>query len=255
MSSYYFILKKSRVVLSNSFYSKVTAKNEKKYRYFLKLDNHLRNMGNPYNLDYKKYIFIKYFLSIFLSIISYINSKNILVSIILYFFIFFIPNILLKLYSKKESIQIVDEISNIVQNIILSLSVNMSLYDSLNMGLSVINNERFKKEYSIFIENYMLYNFNIIKSIELFSKKYNSYEFNMFLSILSQGEKQGNLLELLETFSDTLDLILQKNLKYKLSKNMISIIISTIILLLNSFAIVLYPIIIEITNSFSQMFK
>lgn len=185
----------------------------------------------------------------------YINSKNLVPSVILFLSLFFLPNILLYFYSKNESMIIIDEVSNIVQSIILSLSVNMTLYDSLKNSLNVISYSRFKEEYSRFIENYMMYNFNIFKAIEIFSTKFKSIEFDMFLSLLAQGEKEGNVIQLLDIFSDSLELTYLKNLKYKSSKRTITIILSTIILLINSFAIVLYPIVIEISSSFTEMFK
>ena len=185
----------------------------------------------------------------------YINSKNIILSIILFLCLFFLPNILIYFYSKNESIIIINEISNIVQNIILSLSANMTLYDSLKNSINVISYNRFKEEYSKFVENYMMYNFNILKAIEIFSTRFKSFEFDMFLSLLSQGEKEGNMTEILETFSDSLELTYLKNLKFTSSKRTITIIVSTIFLLIDSFAIVLYPIVMEISTSFTKMFR
>lgn len=237
-------------------------KSKKKYfnlgsstNYFNKIQNLLNNLGNPYGLNLKKYIIIKYLLPIALFIIMYINSKNFLTSIILFISIFILPNILIFIYSKNESIIIINEISNIVQNIIISLSANMTLYDSLKASINVINYNRFRQEYSRFVENYMMYNFDILKAISIFSLKFNSFEFNMFLSLLSQGEKEGNMVQIFETFSDSLELSYFKNLKYKSSTRTLMIVISTIILLINSFAIVLYPIIVEISSSFVEMFK
>ena len=213
------------------------------------------NIGNPYGLNLKKYIFFKYLLSIALFIIMYINSKNLIAAIILFLSLYFLPNILINKYLKNESIIINNEISNIVQSIILSLSANMTLYDSLKTSINSIDYIRLKKEYSKFIENYMMYNFNILKAISIFSTKFNSYDFYMFLSMLSQGEKEGNIIEILDTFYDSLQLTYLKNLKYKSSQRSLMIILSTILILMNSFAIVLYPIVIEISSSFTQMFK
>ena len=101
----------------------------------------------------------------------------------------------------------------------------------------------------------MMYNFDIFKAISTFLTKFNSYEFYVFLSLLLQGEKEGNMIEILENFYDSLQFKYFKNLKYKASVRTIMIIFSTLILLINSFAIVLYPIITEISFSFTEMFK
>ena len=250
--SYYLIKRKSIYIINNS--SKIY--NSLKLNLYLnKLKNKLDNIGNPYGLNLKKYISIKYFISIVVFIAMYINSKNIILSILLFCMMFFLPNILIFMHLKNESFIINSEISNIVQNIILSLSAKMTFYDSLKSAKNSINYNRLQKEYSNFIENYMMYNFNIFKAISIFSEKFNSYEFNTFLSLLLQGEKEGNMLEVLENFYDSLQLIYYKNLKYKSSKRSLLIILATIILLINSFAIVLYPMAIEISSSFTQIFK
>lgn len=249
--SYYYIKKKSIYITNNKYINK----NLRINNYLNKIQTKLNNLGNPYGLDSKKYIIIKYLISIALLIIMYINSNNLFISIILFLSIYFLPNVLIFFYSKNESIIINNEISNIVQNIILSLSANMTFYDSLKSAENSINYDRLKKEYSKFIENYMMYNFNIFKATSIFSTKFNSYDFYMFLSLLSQGEKEGNIIEILESFYDSLQLKYFKNLRYKASIRSTMIIISTLILLINSFAIVLYPIIIEISSSFTEMFK
>lgn len=241
-------------IISNT---SVNDKNSKSviHSHFRKVKEDLANFGNPYGLNLKNYIIIKYLFSIAFFIIMYINSKNLIISIILFLFIYFLPNILIFTYLKNESIVINNEISNIVQNIILSLSAKMTLYDSLKSSINSIYYDRFKIEYSKFIENYAMYNFNISKSISIFIKKFNSYEFYMFLSLLAQGEKEGNMVEILENFYDSLQLSYLKNLKYKSSVRSITIIISTIVLLINSFVIVLYPILVEVSSSFTQIFK
>jgi len=252
--SYYNVKRKS-IYITNTKTSKYQNSNLKINYYFEKIESKLKNLGNPYGLNLKKYIIIKYLISIALVIIMYINSKNLFISIILFLFIYFLPNILISTHSKNESIIINSEISNIVQNIILSLSAKMTLYDSLKSSVNSISYNRLKKEYSKFVENYIMYNFNILKAISIFSDKFNSYEFYMFLSLLAQGEKEGNMIEILDTFYDSLQLTYLKNLKYKSSKRSIMIVLSTIVVLINSFVIVLYPIIIEISSSFAEMFK
>ena len=249
--SYYYINKKSIYITNNKYINK-----DLKVNYYLKkVQTKLNNIGNPYGLNLKRYIIIKYFISIALFIIMYINSNNLFTSIILFLSMYFLPNVLIFLYSKNESSIINNEISNIVQNIILSLSANMTFYDSLKYAQNSINYDRLKKEYSKFVEDYMMYNFDIFKAISTFLTKFNSYEFYVFLSLLLQGEKEGNMIEILENFYDSLQFKYFKNLKYKASVRTIMIIFSTLILLINSFAIVLYPIITEISFSFTEMFK
>lgn len=224
-------------------------------KYFTKIYFYLLNAGNPYGITAKNYIIIKYFLSIILSIFAFVNTSNFFVSLCLFIFIYFLPNILVELALKTESIKIINDISNTVQNIVLSLSANMSLYASLKNCIESIENKRFKLEYRRFVNNYKIYNFNITKAVAEFSEKFSFYEFNMFLSLLIQGEKEGNVLELLDNFINTLDFVRFKYLKFKASQRTILIILTTLISMINSFLIVLYPIFIQISNNFKDIFK
>lgn len=252
--SIYYVQKKSKNINFNSN----NLFKERFYflrNYLSKIFQYLSNSGYPYGLTVKRYIIIKYILSVILFIISIINTSNIFISLIVLLILYFLPNILVELSLKAESIKIINDISNIVQNIVLSLSANMLLYDSLKNSVDNIENKRFKKEYSIFVNNYRMYNFNIIKAVDEFSQKFSFYEFNMFLSLLIQGEKEGNLLELLESFIENLDITYFKYLKYKSTQRLVVIIFTTFISIVNSFLIVLYPIVIQVSQSFTDIFK
>ncbi|MEG0872748.1 MAG: hypothetical protein RSD14_01295 [Clostridia bacterium] len=131
----------------------------------------------------------------------------------------------------------------------------MSVYESLKLSVTPISHKRFKIEFEKFVNNYMMYNFNILKAVEEFETKFNSYEFNMFLSILIQGEKEGNMLEGLETFNDSLDLMYFKYLKLKASKRLLFVSFATIISLINSFVIVMYPIAVQVSSNLTDIFK
>ncbi|MDD3303450.1 MAG: type II secretion system F family protein [Clostridia bacterium] len=198
---------------------------------------------------------IKYLFSTFLLIITFINTSDVLLSIILFVLFYFLPNLLIKMSLKAESIKIINDISNIVQNLVLSLSANMPLYDSLKGSTHSIQNKRFKEEYALFVDHYRMYHFNMLKAVGEFNQKFSFYELNMFLSILIQGEREGNLLEMLENFIDTLDLVYFKYLKYKAGQRSMVIIFSTLISVANSFMIVLYPIVVQIMQNFTNIFK
>lgn len=173
----------------------------------------------------------------------------------MFFIIFFLQDILIYIYKKNESNKLISEISNIVQNIILSLSANMSLYNSLVSSIDVIKYSRFRLEFIDFINKYKMYNYNMIEAVNGFEKKFNTYEFNMFLSILIECEKEGNYVELLENFNKTLDIRYFKALNIQYAKNLSVTLIAIILALTNSFLIVGYPIISEISTSLFDMFK
>lgn len=255
--SYYFIKQKSKYINLNNFKFKLNFKFKKNLfqNYLIEKSKRLFYLGNPYGFTLIKFLIFKYILSTFIFFVFLYRTSNILVSILFYLIFFKLPNMLIFLYKKVEGIKIINDISNIVQSLILSLSANMSFYESLKLSANNIENKRFKLEYENFINEYMLYNFNIIKALNEFEKKFDCYEFNIFLSILVQGEKEGELLENLENFSKTLDLIYFRYLKYKSTQRIVFVSIATVISVINSFFIVMYPIVIQITQNLSEIFK
>ncbi|MEG2348096.1 MAG: hypothetical protein RSB67_00420 [Clostridia bacterium] len=217
--------------------------------------NVLKDIGNPYGINIKKYIIIKYIISTIILIILLTRKTNIVYSIIYFMAFYFLPDILIIIYRKNEDVKITNQISNIVQSQILSLSSGMPIYESLKASISSISNKRFKFEFSTFLDNYQLFNFNIQKAIYEFEKKFTSIEFKMYISILLQSEKEGKILENLEIFSDTLDFSYFKYLKFKSVKKIALISVCTIVSLLNSFLVIMYPIGIQISENLIQIFK
>lgn len=192
------IMKKSKYINSNKFILKsisqkiLKSTNGKNYLivYLNSVREKLRLLQNPFGLTLTKYLIIKYIISFTLLIGGYLRSNNIILSVILFLIMFFLPNILIHYFIKNEKLKLISDISNIVQSLILSLSINMPLQDSLLLSVNSVKYDRFKVNYQKFVNDYLMYNLNIKKSIEEFSQKFNSYEFNMFLSVLSDFDKE-----------------------------------------------------------------
>lgn len=128
------------------------------------------------------------------------------------------------------------------------------MHESLKYVRNVIEYKRFKECFDIFVNDYLMYNFNMIKAIDNFKPKFESYEFNMFLNIILQGEKEGKIIESLTIFSETLDLSYYKYLKYNEAKRIMFITIASIISLINISIMALYPIIMQISGNLQNIF-
>lgn len=223
--------------------------------WFQKKKAKLANLANPYGLKFSYYLILKYVLAPLLSVILFLQSHQIMSAILLLLFLYVLPDLMIRSYIKTENIQLIHEISNIVQNIILSLSANMSLYESLKCSLAVVTYPRFKDRYEVFIQEYRMYHFNMAKAISSFETCFPCYEFHLFLSLLLQGEREGNTLALLENLTQSLTMSYQKVVKMKEAKRMLFLIFSTMVAVGNSFAIVAYPLIMELTQSFQDIFQ
>ena len=212
-------------------------------------------MGNPYGINYFKFNLIKYFISPLIFILVVFRSHNIILSLTYSLCFFYIPNFLIYRFIKNESIKIINDISEVSNNLKLALSCNIPLHESLKYVINNIEYVRFKEGFNLFINDYLMYNFNMIKAIDNFKLKFSSYEFNMLLNIILQGDREGKIIESLTIFSETLDLSYFKYLKYKEAKRIIFVTIASIISLINITILAAYPIIIQISNNLQNIFN
>lgn len=157
--------------------------------YLNSVNEKLKSLDNPYGINFKKYLFIKYVLSVLFFLVFYFRTSNLFLSLTLFFIIFFIPDFLIISYIRKENLILIGEISNIVQSLILSLSTNMTLNQALQISVNSLRYDRFKQNYKKFVDDYSLFNLNLKRSLEDFKIKFNSYEFNMFVGVLLDSEK------------------------------------------------------------------
>lgn len=200
-----------------------------------------------------KFKILKFFISPLFSLLIFIRSSNLLLSIIVFLFLFFIPNFLIYTYKKNESLKIINDLSEICNGLKLALSCNIPLHEALKFVKHSIKYKRFRDSFDIFLNDYIMYNFNMIKAVDNFKLKFNSYEFNMFLNILLQCEKEGKIIESLTIFIETLDLAYFKYLKYKEAKRIIFVTFASIISLINITILTLYPIVKQITENLQNI--
>ena len=217
--------------------------------------NILNNLGNPYGINIFKFNLIKYIISPVVFFLVILRSHNIFLSLIYSLCFFYIPNFLIYVYTKNESVKIINDISEISNNLRLALSCNIPLHESLKYVKDSIEYIRFREGFDLFINDYLMYNFNIIKAIDNFKLKFDSYEFNMFLNIIIQGDREGKIVESLSVFSETLELSYFKYLKYKETKRIMFVTIASIISLINITILAIYPIAIQISENLQNIFN
>ena len=192
-----------------------------------------------------------------MSILSFflilINSKNIFLSLMYLLFFFYLPEILLKIYSRKEHTLLIKEIITITNNLNLLLKAKMSLYDSFIVINNSITHKRLKKEFENFIYEYKLYNLDIKKALKNLNQKFNFLEFNSLVNLLIQIDLEGKFEEIIEVYLKNLEISYFKYVKYRKSKMFFVIIVSSIISIINLSLVSIYPIIVELTDSINKI--
>ena len=253
--SYSQVKKKQKAILqSNNIY---LSKNKKNFvsLYINKIESKLFNLGYPYKLNTKKYIVFKYVLPIVIFIIGILNYKSIKISLILFLISFFTPNYLIYSYTKDEKNILINEIKNLTNSIVLSLSAYGTLEYALNIAKNTLTHPRFILEFEKFIYEYKMYGYNIKQAAINLEKKFDSYELSLFLSTLIQGDAEGNLLENLEKFSETLELNYFKYLKKKSAERLMYVTLGTVLSLVNIVLVVMYPIFKQVIDNLQVIFS
>lgn len=249
------ILKKQNQIVNSN--SKYLSFSKRKYIncYLNKIYNKLFNLGFPYKLNLKKYLIIKYGLSVIVFLIALFNYKSLKVPFLLYFVIFFTPNYLIYSYKNKEKCLLINELKNITNNLILYLSSYTSLKDSLNKIQSTIKNKRLYVAYEIFLKEYNMNGYKLNSPAKKLEAKFESYELSLFLGTLIQGDREGNVLEAILKYKETLELNYFKYLKKKTATRLMYVTLGTILSLINIILIVMYPILMQVMNSLQIIFS
>ena len=253
--SFFQIRKKQKNILkSNNIYLPRDKKNFVN-RYINKIESKLFNLGYPYKLSTKKYIAVKYLLPLMIFIIAVFNYKSIKIPSILFLISFFTPNYLIYNHTKDEKNILINEIKNFTNSMVLSLSAHGTLEYALNIAKNTLTYPRFIQEVNKFIYEYKMYGYNLKKAAINLEKKFASYELTLFLGALIQGDSEGNLLEDLKKFSETLELNYFKYLKKKSAQRLMYVTLGTILSLTNIVLVVMYPIFKQVIDNLQIIFS
>lgn len=244
--SYYFVLRKS----NNIFGLNVP---KFKYNIFISYIYHIKEkiekLEKPYNLDLGKYLFIKYVISFIFLILVLIRSENFILSLLLFLIIFYIPNFLLYVYKQKEKKYILRDLITLSYNLRLLFNVNISLYEALKVSCNNLKYKKLQNALYKFNEEYRMYNFNINKASQEILNKFNIEELNTLINILDENQNDENTVNLLKSYKELLNFKMYKIMKRNSLEDIYIILILSIILLINTFIIIIYPISAQIIDN------
>jgi len=224
-------------------------------KYVYSTKEYLENLNLPFKLTVKKYIGIKYILSLLVFIVAFINYQNFYVPLILFFIIFFIPNIIVKSYIKSQNIKLIKELKIINFNLMLQISAYVPFKDALKGAVNQICDKDIRKHFNKFVYDYEVMGFSIKKPAEKLITKFKSEELTSFVQMLVQCENEGNIIENLERFNTTLDMSYFKYLNSKALKRATYMIVGTIIMLINIAILCMYPMLVQMNNSLQMIFS
>ena len=254
--NYIFIIQSFKVKSNNSIKGTMGTKFPKFLsEYIISVESSLNNLDLPFKLTVKKYLCIKYVLSILVFFVSFVNYKSFGIPIVLLVIVFFIPNLLIKSYVKSQNVQLIKELKSINSSLILQLSAFVPFKDALKSAMSNVQDKRIKKHFLRFVYEYEIMGYNLKKPAERLLVKFKSQELQLFLQVLMQCENEGNIIENLERFNLTLELSYFKYLNSQAVKRMTYLVIGTIIMLLNIAVLCMYPMLVQMNNNLEMIFS
>lgn len=224
-------------------------------RYIYSIKKLLENVNLPINLTVKKFIFIKYILSVLIFLISLLNYRTLTVPSILFITIFFIPNIIIKNHVKSQNIKLIKELKVLNSNLMLQLSAYVPFKDALKNSVEQIGDVYIKKNFNRFVYDYEVMGFNIRKPAEKLVSKFKSDELVSFMQMLLQCEDEGNIIENLEGFDATLKMSYFKYLNSQAIKRTIYMILGTVLMLINITILCVYPMLVQMYSNLNMIFS
>lgn len=211
----FFIVKKIDIIIKTDSYKKKNnikiPTKDNHFKQFFSHNNFLRTkenflskQGYPLNLNSIKYYFFKVFIALLFFSISLVNYSSGVIPILFLLIGYFIIDIYILFNKKSRNNEICSDLLNVVDSISLQLSADVSLKDSLKNQFENCKNKDFKKALIIFKTKYELSELNIDEALKDLKSKFDILEIDMFCSALSEYNKTGNIIEILENLSELL---------------------------------------------------
>lgn len=215
----------------------------------------LFKQGYPLKLDVIRYYFFKILLSILFFIIALINYNSLSYAGILAAVAYFVLDVYIFANKKNRDQEICNDLLNVINSICLQLAAHVSLKDSLKKQYENCENKDFKKAIIEFSTSYELSELNIDYAIHRLNSKFDILELDMFCNALSEYNKSGNIIEVLENLSESLAVKHIEKLKQGTRNKIIYITFGVILALTNIILLTFYPLFVSVGEGFNNIFK
>ncbi len=215
----------------------------------------LSKQGYPLKLDVIRYYAVKVGLSFTLLSAGIVNYHSVFMAVILAIFGYYFVDIYIQLNQKNRDAEIGGDVLNIINSICLQLEAQVSLKDSLKMQYENCKNKDFKKAMIEFSTCYELSELNIDEAIGKLQAQFSILELDMFCNALSEYNKTGNMIEILENLADSLSEKQLDKLRENTRTKVIYITCGVLLALLNIILLTMYPLFVSIGQGFHQIFR
>ncbi len=168
---------------------------------------------------------------------------------------FYFIDIYIYVNKKSRDSQICVDLLKVVDSIVLQLSAEISLKDALKKQFENCENKDFKKAILEFAMRYEMSELNINEAIKDLDKKFEILEIDMFCNSLREYNKTGNIIEILENLSKTINIKCVEKIKNITRTKVIYITFGVAIALGNIVLMTFYPLFISVGQGFNTIFN
>lgn len=223
---------------------------------FLKTkDLFLLKQGYPLRLDSLRYYTLKITLSLIFFIAGVKNYDSNITAVILALIGWFFIDVYIFVNKKSRDSEICNDLYNVTNSICLQLSSHVSLKDSIKYQFQNCKNKDFQKAMIEFSACYELTELNIDNAVNVLNSKFDILEINMFCNALTEYNKTGDVVEILENLASNLGEKQIDVIKDQTRTKIVYITIGVIIALINIILLVFYPLFISLGQGFDNLFK
>lgn len=215
----------------------------------------LSRQGYPLKLDVIRYYLFKILLALLFFVVGVFNYNSFIYAFIFSSIAYFIIDLYILLNKKSRDSEICNDLLNVINSICLQVSAHVSLKDSLKKQYENCKNKDFKKAMIEFSTSYELSELNIDFAIHKLNNKFEILELDMFCNALSEYNKTGNIIEVLENLSESLGNKQIEKLKQITRNKVIYITAGVIIALTNIVLLTFYPLFVSVGQGFNNIFK
>lgn len=226
-----------------------------KFNFIRTKENFLSKQGYPLKLNGISYYFLKIILTATLAIAGLINYNSYVLMALLSVLGFTFIDIYIAINKKNRDSAICIDLMRVTDSMCLQLSSYIPLKESLKNQYENCRNNDFKKAIMIFATKYELSELNINEALNDLNSRFDILEVDMFCNTIRQYIKVGNIIELLENFSDVLKEKQMNEVRERTRTKVIYITFGVIIALTNIILITFYPLFISVGNNFNEIFR
>lgn len=262
----FLVVKRLNILVQSNKYkkknnSKVQNKNSKVKDFISRInfietkEKFLSKQGYPFKLNSIKYYLFKLILASTLFLSSMKNYNSVFIPIIFLIVGYFLIDIFIFINKNYRDAEICNDLLNVTDSMCIQLSAHVPLKNLLKKQYENCNNKDFKKAMIIFSTKYELSELNIDLAILELKERFDILEVKMFCYTLAEYNKTGNILEILENFSEALKDKYVDKIKSNTTTKIIYITFGVMLALLNIILLTFYPLFISIGSGFNNIFR